>query len=220
MLHLSDTISIFNGDCKSIEMPREIDAIITDPPYGIAHPCNFSTRKRGKLAKCNDWPDVAGDSEPFDPAWILELDRPTILLGANWYADKLPPSGGWLVWDKERPDTLDQSTCELAWTNCIKGVRRVRHRWNGMIKASERGESYHPTQKPVALFDWILGLKWVKNAKYVFDPYMGSAPCGVACAKQGRGYLGVEINAQYFLTAKMRIGKELEKQQACLSIGI
>lgn len=46
MLHLSDTISIFNGDCKSIEMPREIDAIITDPPYGIAHPCNFSTRKR------------------------------------------------------------------------------------------------------------------------------------------------------------------------------
>ena len=200
-------VEIYLGNCKDM-LPLECDAIVTDPPYGIAHPCNFAKRGRSNLAKCNDWPSVKGDSERFDPEWILELDKPTILWGANWYADKLPPSGGWLVWDKERPDTLDQSTCELAWTNCVKGVRRFRHIWHGMIKASERGESYHPTQKPVALFSWMLDLKWMKSINCVFDPYMGSGPCGIACVRRNKNYIGSEIEQMYFNTAYDRLSKE------------
>jgi hypothetical protein len=97
------------GDCRDVlgTLDRsEISIVITDPPYGIAHPCNYAKRKRAALASCNDWDDIAGDDAPFDPSPILALDVPTVLWGANYYADKLPPSGGWLVWDKRRPDTV------------------------------------------------------------------------------------------------------------------
>ena len=210
VVRLSDSVTIIQGDCRAV-LPVECDAIVTDPPYGIAHPCNFAGRGRGKLAACNDWPDVAGDDEPFDPAWILAMNKPTVLWGGNWFADKLPPTSGWLVWDKERPDELDQATCELAWTNCIKGVRRFRHMWNGMMKASERGESFHPTQKPVALFAWTLALRWLVDVETVFDPYMGAGPCGVACVRAGKRYVGCEINPVHFATARARLENELRQ---------
>lgn len=205
------TITLLHGDC--LELMRDIpsgsvDAVITDPPYGIKHPCAYKDRGRGALAECNNYPDVVGDNVPFDPAAILALDVPTILWGANYYADKLPPSGGWLVWDKERPDMLDQSTCELAWTNCIKGVRRFRHLWNGMMKASEQGESYHPMQKPVALMRWILELPWIPAGNIiVLDPYMGCNPVGVACVQTGRSFIGIEIDKGYFDIASKRIAE-------------
>ena len=201
---------LINGDCLQC-LPIEADAVISDPPYGIAHPCNFASRGRRGLAKANDWPDVAGDDKPFDPAWILAMNKPTVLWGGNWFADKLPPSGGWLVWDKERPDELDQATCELAWTNCIKGVRRFRHLWNGMMKASEKGENYHPTAKPVALFAWTLALRWLADVETVFDPYMGAGPCGVACVLAGKRYIGCEINETHFNTAVARIEKAMQQ---------
>jgi site-specific DNA-methyltransferase (adenine-specific) len=202
-------VRLYRGDCRDVVGNVKCDSIVCDPPYGIAHPCDFKKRGRGNLAACNDWSDVEGDAEPFDPAWILAMNKPSVLWGGNWFANKLPPSGGWLVWDKKRPDDLDQSTCELAWTNCVKGVRRFEHLWNGMMKASERGENYHPTQKPVALMEWTLSLPWLLNSKTIFDPYMGSAPVGLACLRTGRAYIGVERMQQHFDTAKARIIREL-----------
>ena len=75
VVHLSDSVTIIQGDCRAV-LPVECDAIVTDPPYGIAHPCNFAGRGRSKLAACNDWPDVAGDDEPFDPAWPDTFGEP------------------------------------------------------------------------------------------------------------------------------------------------
>lgn len=206
---LSPLVTIYQGDARAFQHVPLCDAIITDPPYGMAHPCDYKARGRGALAECKDWPDVHGDAEPFDPAWLLALARPTVLWGANYYADRLPPSPGWLVWDKERPDDLDQSTCELAWTNCVKGVRRFSHLWNGMMKASEKGESYHPTQKPVALMAWTLGLRWLAGIRSVYDPYMGAGPMGVACVRAGIAYVGVELNPDHFATAQGRLEREL-----------
>ena len=188
-----------------------VDAVVTDPPYGIAHPCDFNGRGRANLAECNDYPDVEGDGEPFDPEPILALGVPTVLWGANHFADRLPPSGGWLVWDKRRPDGLDQSTCELAWTNCVKGVRRFQHLWNGMMRESERGESYHPTQKPVALFRWVLALRWLAGVRSLVDPYMGSGPCGVVCVERGIRYYGMETEPRYFDIACERIRRAYEQ---------
>jgi DNA modification methylase len=213
-----DAMVLIHGKCLQV-MPTlgKVDCVVTDPPYGIAHPCNFRQRGRGNLALCNDFPDVIGDDAPFDPAPILALDVPTVLWGANYYADKLPPSGGWLVWDKERPDDLDQSTCELAWTNCIKGVRRFRYLWNGMMKAGERGESYHPTQKPVALLQWVLTLRWMPTeGATVLDPYMGAGSTGVACVRTGRRFIGIEISEQYYRIAERRI-REAQLQPRLLS---
>lgn len=200
------TARLYLADWRECPKPTS-GVILTDPPYGITHPCNFSERGRDVLAVCNDYPDVAGDNEPFNPAPLLALGLPTCLWGGNHFANRLPDSGGWLVWDKLRPDDLDQATCELAWTNFIKGVRRFRHLWHGMMKASERGENYHPTQKPVALYSWILSLRWTP-AGDVFDPFMGSGPCGVAALRAGRNYVGVELSADYYAIAKRRIESE------------
>ena len=118
------------------------------------------------------------------------------------------------MWDKERPDSLDQATCELAWTNCIKGVRRFRHLWNGMMRASEHGENYHATQKPVALMRWVLTLRWMPElGATILDPFMGSGTTGVACVQTGRNFIGIEIDPTYFAIAEKRI-KEAQMQPA------
>lgn len=202
---------LYNADCVDV-LPTltGVDAVVTDPPYGIAHPTDYLKRGRSKLAKCKNYPLVAGDNKPLDPSPLLALGLPTVLWGGNHFADKLPASGGWLVWDKERPDTLDQATCELAWTNCVKGVRRLRHRWHGMLRASERGESYHPTQKPVALYDWVFSLRWIPKGTIV-DPYAGSGPCGVACIRTGRRFIGIELSREYCDITVQRMERELSQ---------
>jgi site-specific DNA-methyltransferase (adenine-specific) len=195
-------------DCADVLPLVYADAIITDPPYGISYPCNMASRGRSNWAESKDYPDVIGDDRPFDPSPLLAMNVPTLLWGGNFFADKLPPAGGWLVWDKLRPDALDQATCELAWSNFVKGVRRFSHLWNGMMRASEHGENYHPMQKPVALFEWIYTLPWTPQG-IIFDPYMGSGPNVVACIRSGRGCIGVEQEPQHFQTAVKRIKAEM-----------
>ena len=202
-------VRLIRGDCTLIAPTLEgVDAVITDPPYGISHGCNFASRGRGNLAKCNDWQNVEGDFAPFDPSPWLNF-KSVVLWGGNHFAEKLPSTSGWLVWDKERPDDLDQATCELAWTNCVKGVRRFRHLWNGMMKASEKGESYHPTQKPVVLMEWVLQLRWIAGSKLILDPYMGSGTTLIAAIRTGRRAIGIEIDERHFRTAVERVKREL-----------
>jgi DNA modification methylase len=201
-------VTIYHGDCREILPTLEpVDLVLTDPPYGIAHPTDYASRKRGSLAACRDYPPVHGDDEPFDPTWLLALDKPTVLWGANYYADKLPPSSGWLVWDKERPDDLDQSTCELAWTNFIKGVRRFRYLWNGAIrKGNQRLE--HPTEKPIALMAWVLTHRWTPEG-VVLDPFMGSGTTLRAAKDLGRKAIGIEIEEKYCEIAARRMAQEV-----------
>ena len=205
--------TLYLGDCLEIlpTLPK-VDAVITDPPYGISHPCNFAARGRANLASCNDYPAVHGDNEPFDPSHWLALNVPTLMWGGNHFASRLPDASGWCVWDKERPEDLDQATCELAWTNFVKGVRRFRYLWNGMMRAGERGENYHPTQKPVALQEWVLGLRWTPRGT-ILDPFMGSGTTGVACANLGRKFIGIEIEPKYFDIACARIGNAYRQQR-------
>ena len=197
-LHLGDCLEVMKGIPDG-----SVDAVIADPPYGIAHPTNYASRQRAALAPCRDYPPVYGDDQPFDPTpW---LQWPCCLWGANYFADRLPPTSGWLVWDKLRPDTLDQATCELAWTSFVKGVRRFQYRWNGMIRDGNE-ELHHPTQKPIALVRWILALKWTPPGT-ILDPYMGSGTTGVACVQTGRNFIGIEIDPTYFEIAQKRIAE-------------
>jgi hypothetical protein len=188
------------GDCRDAAAwerllgGERVDLLLTDPPYGISHPCDYKDRGRGKLAECRNYPNVHGDAEPFDPSALLALDVQTILWGGNWFASRLPDSGGWLVWDKDRPDDLDQSTCELAWTNCVKGVRRLKYLWNGMMR--EGNETLvHPTQKPVALMAWCI--ERCGDAKLIADPYCGSGTTIMACEALGRRCVACEIEGAY-----------------------
>ena len=185
------------------------DLILTDPPYGISLPTDYKSRGRGCLAENRDYPKVHGDDKAFDPEFLFTYSDKIVTWGANYYANKLEPSNGWLVWDKRVTEmTNDQSDCELAWTNCIKGVRIFRHMWNGFLRDSERGTGFHATQKPVALMKWVLSMI---NPTSVLDPFMGSGPVGVACEEMGIPYIGIEIDETYFNTAKERI-TEASKQ--------
>lgn len=204
-----DGVTIYHGDCREIVPMLAFDGLVlADPPYGIAHPTDFKSSGRSKSkdrfrATMRDYAPVHGDDQPFDPRWLLTIGKAQILWGANYFAHLLPPVNGWLVWDKERPDTLDQATCELAWSSCVKGVRRFRWLWNGMCRKGDES-LYHPTQKPEALMKWCLSLKWTTDFDAVLDPYMGSGSTLVAAKDLGKRVIGVEYEEKYCEIAAKR----------------
>jgi site-specific DNA-methyltransferase (adenine-specific) len=202
-------ITIYHGDCREIVPALEFDGlVVTDPPYGIKHPTDYKARGRGKLAPCKDYIPVHDDDKPFDPTWLLAVGQARIIWGGNWFARALPNTGGWLVWDKERPDDLDQATCELAWTDCIMGVRRYKHMWNGMLRAS-KDALVHPTQKPEALIRWCLSLRWTRDYDHILDPYMGGGSTLRAAKDLGKKAIGVEIEEKYCEIVAKRLSQEV-----------
>ena len=211
-------IQLYLGDCLEVLPTLEagsVDAVITDPPYGAGIATNYKTRKRGALAECNDFAPIVGDFQPFDPSPFLSL-RTVVLFGANYYANKLPPCSGWIVWDKldglASDRTLgfnDNSDCELIWTNQNRAARIISHRWMGCMKASEHGQRrVHPTQKPVALLVTILE-HYTEPGTTILDPFMGSGTTGVACVQTGRNFIGIEIDPGYFDIARQRIERAM-----------
>lgn len=203
-----DAVTIYHGDCLGIlpHLPK-VDLVLTDPPYGINHPTEYNKRGRDMIAGCRDYPRVFGDDAPFDPLPWIDI-APCILWGGNYFASKLPDQSGWLVWDKERPDDLDQATCELAWTNIVKGVRRIRHLWNGCMKKG-RESLEHPTQKPVEVMSWCLSLRWTVGCKMILDPFMGSGTTLRAAKDLGRKAIGIEIEEKYCEIAAKRMAQEV-----------
>lgn len=203
------------GDCRDAMMFCNANVCIADPPYGMGY---RQKRSRDKLVRPDtEHAPINGDDVPFDPSHLLTFDR-CLLWGANWYADKLPASGKWLVWDKREDTTPDDSSdAELAWTSMRKGPVRVhRQLWRGIIRRGEENVSkgakkLHPNQKPVALMDWCLDQMNVTASDRVFDGYMGSASLGIACLRRGIHYYGVENDTSHFQTAVARMSEEAQK---------
>jgi site-specific DNA-methyltransferase (adenine-specific) len=198
--------SVVEGDCLELmkALPDGcVDAVITDPPYGIGY---VHGDGGGCLARSTRFNRVSvfGDDRPFDPQPWLRFPV-VVLWGANHYASKLPDSSAWLTWDKrEGMCENDQADCEMAWTNLKRPARLIRHYWNGMLKASERGEErQHPTQKPIAVMEWCI--RQAGECETVLDPYAGSGSTLVAAAKLGRHFLGFEISPAYVEIARKRI---------------
>lgn len=149
---------------------------------------------------------IHGDDRPFDPSHLLEIAPSVLLWGANHFADRLPASSKWLVWDKRRGFTRnDFADCEIAWTNGRGPARLINHYWNGMMRDSEKGvPRVHPTQKPIVVMEWALG-EVSSPGQLILDPYMGSGTTGVACIRTGRSFIGIEIDEGYFDIACKRI---------------
>jgi site-specific DNA-methyltransferase (adenine-specific) len=201
------TVTIYHGDCREI-LPIPACAVISDPPYGIRYTPSQNTRKAWGR-KNFVGAVVIGDDAPFDPAPLLMYST-VVLFGANHYADKLPPSSEWVVWDKRDGLTPnDFADCELIWTNRTGVARLFRHMWSGAMRASERGETtLHPTQKPLALMRWLVD-RYTDPDQVILDPYMGSGTTLRAAKDLGRRAIGIEIEERYCEIAARRCSQEV-----------
>jgi DNA modification methylase len=196
----SDGVQLYLGDCLQI-MPElaGADAVVTDPPYGIADVWKGGASHGWGVASLatpqrNAW-DVAPPQKAFEV--ILRMGDPIVIWGGNYF--RLPISRGWLVWNKpERGFTLAEA--ELAWTNLAMPMRVFD------CNRSDVGR-VHPTQKPLSLMKWCIEAARIPAGASVLDPFMGSGTTGVACVQTGRKFIGIEIDPGYFEVAKKRISE-------------
>jgi len=212
-------VTLYLGDCLDV-LPIEADAVITDPPYGVA----WNTKYEGKegtltfshvngsapyaknMVRKKHAP-IIGDDKPFDPTPWLKY-KIVAMFGANNFSDKLP-QGSWLVWDKrDAMENAFMSQAEAAWLNSGKSIRLMKHCWQGFSRASENSEHYHPTQKPVAVMAWVIREAKVPEGGTVLDPYMGSGTTGIAAIRLGMNFVGVEKDPEHFKTACARLEAE------------
>lgn len=186
------------GDCREVMEEaincRPVGAVVTDPPYGIKADENPVRGKRIHHVYGFDLERPA--AEVFDLMRRISGDQ--IIWGGNYFADMLPPSMRWLIWDKIQGE-FSLADCELAWCS-VQGAARIFRYARG--RANMDGKC-HPTQKPLALMEWCLG--FVPNAEIIMDPFMGSGTTGVACVRMRRKFVGVEVSEEYFEIACKRI---------------
>lgn len=196
--------TLYLGDCREILPTLEkVDAVITDPPYGLGSKMQGGTwgAKEG-FKEMLDW-----DSEPPSVETLLAIAGKApfaVMWGGNYYG--LPPSRCWLIWDKANavPTMAD---CELAWTNLDRPAKRFR----GLVGRVEYG---HPTQKPLELMEWtILQVDHCARAETILDPFMGSGSTGVAAMRMGRSFIGIEREPKYFDIACARIENALRQER-------
>ena len=189
--------TLYLGDCRDIlpTLPK-VDAVITDPPYGIG-----TGKKRMGPSGSLEWGeqewDKTIDQQGIDLA--IQKGRVCIVWGGNYYT--LPPSRCWLSWDKCQPEEwYSTAHFELAWTNMDRNARTFRL---SQVQAYSTMGKEHPSQKPLALMIWCI--KHADDPATILDPYMGSGTTGVAAMNLQRSFIGIEREPKYFDIACRRI---------------
>lgn len=185
-------IELHNIDCLEFmrSMPdKSVDAVITDPPYGIGISSNPF---RGRFEK-SEWDSLPASDEMIRE--IIRVSKYQIIWGGNYF--NLPPTKGFIIWDKCQPRDFSSAMCEFAWTNLDKPAKIFR-------KDVKSYQKFHPTQKPVGLMEFCFNFIPVKVMN-IFDPFMGSGTTAVACVQTGRNFIGCEIDPGYFYVAQKRI---------------
>lgn len=189
---------LYQGDCLDFMRGMEsVDAVITDPPYGIGKVWKGGSGHGWAVARLataqrNEWDAEIPPQEYFDK--ILSIGNTVIIWGGNYFP--LPQSRGWLIWVKpERNFSLSEA--ELAWTNIDMPMRVYECRRSDPDRE-------HPTQKPLSLMKWCIE-KYTNAGDTVFDAFMGSGTTGVACMQLGRKFIGCELDPDYFAIAEKRI---------------
>lgn len=203
-----------NGDCMEYmkTMPdKYVDLCICDPPYGInLIGANVIKNKSDSNTVFNtEWDKSIPDKAYFEE--LMRVSKEQIIWGGNYFLNHLGYCKAPIIWDKLNGDSL-YADGEMAWTSkgLPKNLKIWRHQWCGAFKDSERGaEKIHPTQKPVALFGYLIKT-YTNEGDTVLDNCMGSGTTGVACVNTNRNFVGIEIDDKYFEIAKQRIN-ELQK---------
>ena len=204
--------TLYLGDCAEI-LPTldKVDAVITDPPYGIKRGSGMGGGGNGLTGKRNthlrkyekgEWDSQRPSKSVFD--MFLSMGSEHIIWGGNYFTDYLFVSGKWLFWDKVQT-MPSYSDGEMAWTS-IAGDSVKQFTYNGSGLHAKEKDRVHPTQKPLALMKWCVD-QCKLNPQTILDPFMGSGTTGVAAVQMGRSFIGIEREKQYFDIACERIEK-------------
>lgn len=169
-----------------------------------------------------DWDKKSPNKEYFNE--LKRVSKNQIIWGANHFIEKIPlaNSSSWVVWDKINGDT-DFADCELAHTSFKTAVRLIRFMWSGFNQSqsianpelrhgdhSKKEKRIHPTQKPVALYKWILD-KYAKQGDKILDTHLGSGSIAIACHDYGFDLTACELDKEYFDKAMQRINNHMSQ---------
>lgn len=189
--------TLYLGDCLEIlpVLPK-VDAVITDPPYGIGFAAQPTAYPRKNGMKPTNWDDAA---VPIRVLGAVLFQGPiNVVWGGNYYANHFLPSRGWLSWFKpDAPPSM--ANFELAWTNLDRNARQI----SCSIAETNAERCGHPTQKPLKVMRWCIDQ--VGSPESIFDPFMGSGSTGVAAVQMGLKFIGIELYEPYFDIACQRI---------------
>lgn len=221
----------FNIDCMigMREYPdKYFDLAIVDPEYGIgenkgqckSRNINRIDRRNGKQIvikhkgyPVKEWDNKRPSAEYFKE--VIRVSKNQIIFGGNYFADLLPPSSCWIVWDKVNGES-DFADCELAWTSFTTAVRQFRFMWSGFCQGKSLTEGHinqgnkalcesriHPTQKPAMLYKWALS-NYAKLGDKILDTHLGSGSSRIAAYEMGFDFTGYEIDKDYFEAQEKR----------------
>jgi site-specific DNA-methyltransferase (adenine-specific) len=209
---------VFNQDCIEVMKrypDKFFDLAVVDPPYGInADVLQNKTamsriKANGKTKSGRGWKlykETSWDKErPSFEYWneLLRISKNQIVWGGNYFVDFLRPSMGWIVWDKGQRD-FSLADAELAYTSFEKAIRIFEmSRAKSLAKNNEEGGRFHPTQKPVDLYDWIF-FNYSKEGQFIFDSHLGSGSSRIAADKNKLNFIGCEIDPDYFQKQEKR----------------
>ena len=193
------------GDCMDImaKMPdKSIDLCITDPPYGIGVNMNMGRRKgMSKKHEIKEW-----DSNIPNNKYFKELFRVTknqIIWGGNYFI--LPSTRAFIIWDKIIPEDLSFAMCEFAWSSFDKVAKIFR-----FTIQTDNNNRIHPTQKPVALYKWLL-TNYAKPNDKLFDSHSGSGSLRIACHDLGFDLVSCELDPDYYSDNEARYQKHIQQ---------
>lgn len=197
--HIHENSRVYLRDCMEAmaEFPDKFfDLAVVDPPYGLdLANMNMGIGKSKKASKiqnrkwqAKDWDKNAPKAEYFNE--LFRVSKNQIIWGGNYF--DLPPCKNYIIWDKEIPKGLSFADCELAWTSFDCAPKMFRY-----SAYLDKNDKFHPTQKPVALYDWIFN-KYATPGMKILDTHLGSGSSRISAKKAGMDFWGYEIDEEYF----------------------
>ena len=179
-------INVINDDCVSF-MKRYDDKFfelaIVDPPYGIGISKNPVRQQHDK----KDWDITIPTKEYFDE--LFRVSKNQLICGGNYF--DLPPSQGFVIWDKKQPEDFSLAMCEYIWSSFQSPAKIFRY------SVLQERNKIHPTQKPVALYKWLLK-KYAKPGDKILDTHLGSGSSVIACYDLEFDMYGTELDFDYY----------------------
>jgi site-specific DNA-methyltransferase (adenine-specific) len=210
---------VTNEDCMELMSrypDKYFELAIVDPPYGIGE--NGQRNVTGdrptakwKNPKSKHYVTFDDSETPAAEYWqeLFRVSKNQIVWGGNYFTEYLPPSKGWMVWDKQADIKEHLSMCELAWSSFDRKCNKFEYLWAG-FKKKHQVERIHPTQKPVKLYEWILK-NYAKEGDKILDTHLGSGSSRIAADKMGFDFYACELDRDYFEAQEKRF-KEYKSQ--------